>query len=127
VLLKPRLSGCVRLGIVATVLWVLAASAYLAYTVNRDAEADSHALYDACVGAAIELHLPHNHCSDLWGETYITPRVQGELQRLPPRVLFPAMAAWVVAWLGFVTFRWVKKGLGSCAMVSLPLFSECAI
>jgi hypothetical protein len=107
---RKRLGGWVRLGIVASVLWAIGGSFFLAKRLD-DSALDFRALMDQSCYAIREKDPSYDIAGCLEQNNRAA---QSERERVWPNALMatliPIPIVWLLVWLTVVVFRWVRTG-----------------
>lgn len=108
-----KLNGWLRICVVLTVLWVLGAGLYTNKMVGDQGMKTSMVVYTLCLNqGAQSKELDAKDCSQKSNEAYDLA-VQHRLQDVLGIALIPVPIFWLIGFIIFRVYRWVKKGFAA--------------
>jgi hypothetical protein len=106
-----KLNGWARIGVVVSVVWILAVFAVVVTEYLSDPRSSTFFVYwvNSKTGDPIPPNVTRNHFFDLIFDVLPGERVVN-WGRLLGVLIFPVIAGWFSAYLGIWTFRWIRQG-----------------
>ena len=108
-----KLNGWLRICIVLTVLWVLVAGLYTNKMVTEQGMNTRSMIYNLCLNDnSHSKDFDYKNCSKRADEFYDSA-VQNRLQDVLGIALIPVPIFWLIGFIIFRVYRWVKKGFAN--------------
>jgi hypothetical protein len=105
-----KLNGWIRICVVLTVLWILGAGAYTNKMVGDQGMNTGSVIYSLCLNENAQTKdFDYKTCSKRADEFYDSA-VQHRLQDVLGIALIPVPIFWLIGFIIFSAYRWVKKG-----------------
>jgi hypothetical protein len=117
-MIRARIGGWMRLGIVASILWTIGATAYGINSISNRVSGHRYMGYwrhfDACQTAKVtypnDPRVTARDCEREGREVYNDPVWNESFWPAPITALIVIPFAWVFAWVIFRTVRWIQTG-----------------